>query len=156
MFSGFFFYDFGGFFMERALNIAKYIISYCSKQGRPVSNLQVQKILFFLQVKYYKAFGEWLFSDEIEAWPYGPVVRGVYDVFFGYGGSKIDNIYECNINEEIKNFINPIINELSRKNPWQLVEQTHKKGGSWDTTFRQKGKYAIINKDLIAKDINIL
>lgn len=75
--------------MERALNIAKYIISYCSKQGRPVSNLQVQKILFFLQVKYYKVFGKWLFSDEIEAWSYGPVVRVVYDVFLDTVEAKL-------------------------------------------------------------------
>lgn len=142
--------------MERALNIAKYIISYCSKIGRPVSNLQVQKILFFLQVEYYRTFGEWLFLDEIEAWSYGPVVREVYDVFFGYGGSKIDNVYECNLDEEIINFINPIIEDLSKKNPWQLVEQTHKKGSSWDVTINKKGKYSIIDRELIAKDINIL
>lgn len=33
--------------MERALNVVKYIIAYCATIDRPVSNLQVQRILFF-------------------------------------------------------------------------------------------------------------
>ncbi len=47
--------------MKSVLSVAKYIITYCSGIGRPVSNLQVQKILYFLQLAYFRKFDYWLF-----------------------------------------------------------------------------------------------
>ena len=35
--------------MYNALDIAKYIITKCNKDGFPISNLQLQKILYNLQ-----------------------------------------------------------------------------------------------------------
>ena len=54
--------------MHTALDIARYIINKCIDLGRPVSNLQLQKILYYVQGEYMKKNdGEPLFSDEIEA-----------------------------------------------------------------------------------------
>ena len=32
-----------------ALNIAKYVVTFCFKRGNPISNLQLQKILYYIQ-----------------------------------------------------------------------------------------------------------
>ena len=37
-----------------AVDIAKYIVSYCSGKHRPVSNLKLQKMLYYTWIDYYK------------------------------------------------------------------------------------------------------
>ena len=37
-----------------AKNIAHYIVTYCEKKNRPVSNLKLQKMLYFLWIEYFK------------------------------------------------------------------------------------------------------
>ena len=60
----------------RAMDIAKNIINKCTTDQHPISNLQLQKILYYIQ----KAFLEndrVAFEDESEAWQFGPVVPDV-------------------------------------------------------------------------------
>lgn len=45
-----------------AVDIAKYIVSYCSGKHRPVSNLKLQKMLYYTWIDYYKKTGTALFS----------------------------------------------------------------------------------------------
>ena len=57
------------------MRLAKYIVQKCYQDGHPISNLQLQKILYFLQIMYGRSTEgkELLFQDDFEAWPYGPV-----------------------------------------------------------------------------------
>ena len=48
-----------------AIEIAKYIINKCTVDGCPVSNLQIQKILYFLQKHYLQNENTILFYDDI-------------------------------------------------------------------------------------------
>ena len=36
--------------MYSVIEVAKYVISYCMEKGNPISNLQLQKMLYYLQV----------------------------------------------------------------------------------------------------------
>ena len=49
----------------KAMVIAKYIVNKCTREGQSVSNLQLQKILFFAQGEFYKNYGRPLFQDDI-------------------------------------------------------------------------------------------
>ena len=64
-----------------AVDIAKYIVSYCSGKHRPVSNLKLQKMLYYTWIDYYKKTGTALFFNEICAWQLGPVVPDAYYEF---------------------------------------------------------------------------
>ena len=55
----------------------------------PISNLQLQKILYYLQVYFIQHEGIPLFEDEIEAWQFGPVIPEVYYEYCGFGGFEI-------------------------------------------------------------------
>ena len=37
-----------------ASDIAKYIVSYCFRKRKPVSNLKLQKMLYYMWIEYYK------------------------------------------------------------------------------------------------------
>ena len=60
--------------MYKALELAKYVVSKCIQDDNPISNLQLQKILFYIQRDYLQNENRAAFADEIEAWRFGPVV----------------------------------------------------------------------------------
>ena len=63
--------------MYKAMELSTYIVSKCIKEDCPISNLQLQKILYYIQ-KAFLDRGDRAFSDNIEAWQFGPVVPNVY------------------------------------------------------------------------------
>ena len=75
--------------MYSAVDVAKYIVSYSTQQGKSISNLKLQKMLYYLWVDYYKSTGRELYVDDICAWQFGPVVPDVYYEFCSYAGTPI-------------------------------------------------------------------
>lgn len=75
--------------MYRALDVARYIINRYDTQGKTISNLKLQKILYFVQAEFLVAKNKSCFVDEIEAWDFGPVVPEVYHKYKIFGGSNI-------------------------------------------------------------------
>lgn len=75
--------------MNSALDIANYIISKCVEEGYPVSNLQLQGILYIVQ-KTFLNIGIRAFEDDFEAWQIGPVIRDVYNRYCGFGALNTD------------------------------------------------------------------
>lgn len=137
--------------MYKAIEIARYIIDKCEKDSKPISNLQLQKILFFIQKEYLQNQGIPAFSDDIEAWKFGPVVSDVYYQFSGYGASPITLTYnDPGIEDTDQQIVNPIIESRRGLYPWDLVNETHKTGGAWYTVFKNgEGNKQIIPKQLI-------
>lgn len=119
----------------KALDVAHYVIDKCSKENSPISNLQLQKILFFLQRDYLKCNNTPLFEDRIEAWAFGPVVPVVYYGYCGYGALKINKSYDDQIDDDDKEFVDRIIEERREYNPWALVNETHKEGSAWKRIY---------------------
>lgn len=132
--------------MYSAMTIAKYIINKCVEIGRPVSNLKLQKILYYVQGEYMKYNnGRTLFEDDIEAWQYGPVVPEVYYNYNGFASSNIILTSEVDLPLDIKNIIDPVIKDKSRFNAWTLVEQTH-------SELPWKKAYIGMDKNVIKKE----
>lgn len=137
-----------------ALDLAKYLNYLHHKQyGRNISPLKLQKVLFFL-------FGEWgafvsksrsdktgdwkiltnlpkyLFSDEIEAWLYGPVVKSVYEQFNNETMTE-EEIFRDEEQRYVGEFINDLSSELFRLSDFRLVELTHQMN-CWISRFNEK------------------
>ena len=68
------------------LGVSRYIINYCNENYYLISNLKLQKILYFVQAFFLEAKNEECFREEIEAWDFGPVVPEVYREYRKYGG----------------------------------------------------------------------
>ena len=149
-----------------ALDVARYIVNYSWKEKKPVSNLKLQKLLYFVQAKFLiSSDGEACFSDEIEAWAFGPVVPNVYHEFKKYGASIIPEIdyyidfsdgiwnakkvdYKNDIIKEIdQEIINKTVDELSDYSASMLVDITHKQK-PWCCSY-SKGKNNVIPKKVI-------
>ena len=124
--------------MYTALEVAKYTINKCIELGRPISNLQLQKILYYIQGEYMKKnHGEVLFNECIEAWQYGPVVPDVYYEYNIYSASRIiDKQEEIEIAEYNKAIIDEVIVNKSLLRASRLVHDTHKES-PWIIAYKR-------------------
>lgn len=135
-----------------ALDVAKYVINKCTVDSQPISNLQLQKILYFLQKKYLMDIGDRLFYDDIEAWQFGPVVPEAYYQYCGFGSMAIRMKYTVNLDAEDAEVIDTIVEEKRNKRPWDLVEETHAEGKAWSEVYNKGlGNRRIIPAELIKR-----
>ena len=77
-------------------DIAKWILTrnrleVQTEDGDYISNLKLQKLLYYSQGCFLALRDEPLFDSPIEAWTYGPVVPEVYHLYKSYGSSAIDS-----------------------------------------------------------------
>lgn len=61
----------------KALDVAKYFLFLARNReaGDTISNLKIQKMLYYAQGYSLALFNKPLFDDRIEAWKHGPVVK---------------------------------------------------------------------------------
>ena len=126
-----------------ALDIARYVIKYSNDRDYGVSNLKLQKILYFIQAYFLIQTHHPCFKEPIEAWDFGPVVPDVYKQYIAYGGTDIptmesyisfdgDDIWKSkrvrfnkiNIKDEDKILINKVIDKFSEYSATDLVTLT--------------------------------
>lgn len=97
--------------------------------GDTISNLKMQKLLYYAQGHFLATYGKPLFKDKIEAWKYGPVVKNVYDKFKHYGRNSIDFNELDNYNDSLytKEHLDtlPFVYNKYNISARDLVEQTH-------------------------------
>ncbi len=138
--------------MYAALDIAKYVVTKCKRDGKPISNLQLQKILYYIQRDYLRS-GSIAFQDSIEAWRFGPVVPKVYYYFCGAGSMPLIPLVEFEgntISAYDKMRIDGIVEEKRKLSAWSMVSETHREGGAWDITYQNgKGYRRVIDINLI-------
>lgn len=120
----------------KAIDVAKYIISYCNELHRPISNLKLQKMMYFAWIKYYNTQKSYLFNDEICAWQLGPVVPEVYYEFCQYAGIPITRSFNVSIAESDKTFLNGMIDEYLPLSASTLVNRSHRQGKPWDSIYK--------------------
>ena len=139
----------------KALDVAKYIIDKCTRDRKPISNLQLQKILYFIQKECLKN-GTIAFYDDIEAWQFGPVVPDVYYRFCGAGAMPITLTFDSlELESSDKVLFDKVIVDRRNQNPWDLVNETHKEGEAWDRVYQGgKGDKKPIPLGYIREDIN--
>ncbi len=136
--------------MYTAIDLSKYIVSKCIEDCHPVSNLQLQKILYYIQKDFLNR-GDRAFSDEIEAWQFGPVVPNVYYHYCGYGAMPISSAHEkYEVDVKDKKIINTIVESKRILDPWTMVAETHKANGAWAQIYKKGlGNHQVIPVDLI-------
>lgn len=77
-----------------AIDVAKYVILRCNTLNKSISNLKLQKVLYFLQAEFLVARNSPCFYEKIEAWDFGPVVPDIYFRYRVYGGATIPSFQE--------------------------------------------------------------
>jgi uncharacterized phage-associated protein len=113
-----------------AFDIADYFLFKAQEKGQELlSNLKLQKLLYYSQGLHLALFGSPLFSEKIEAWTYGPVVVDVYHLYKDCeaGGIAAKEGYSSKrIDEKTKEFLNEIYEAFGQFSALRLMEISHK------------------------------
>lgn len=112
--------------MYDARTIADYVITYYDKTDWVISNLKLQKVLYFLQAQHLVSTDKKLFEDEIEAWDFGPVVPEVYREYAIFGGASIPGFMKQmpHIAKDDARIINPMLDKLRNYSATDLTQLT--------------------------------
>lgn len=134
--------------MRKAKSVANYVIAYGMKIGHPVSNLQLQKILYYIQVYFLKKKGIPFFKDEIEAWQFGPVIPTVYYQYAAFGPAPITMFKtpKIDLEQEEKIELEQIVREKTILSLWDILADIHKKGKAWDMYYKVNERNVIPKK----------
>lgn len=117
--------------LYNAMDVANFIIDWFAKMKDPVSNLRLQKLLYFVWVDFYRVTSRSLFIDSMYAWPLGPVVPDVYFEYCSYGGRPINLWCDNEIRQEDAQVIEEILQKYQTIPVNKLVEKTHRPGTPW-------------------------
>lgn len=149
----------GGVYMSyAAIDVARYCIRYTNGNDGNISNLKLQKVLYFIQGFFFAIKGEECFEDEMEAWQFGPVVPSVYREFKFYGSNSIPSSEGCNhffqrigcidgIEADDKELIDDILKLMSKYSASKLVDITHSQE-PWKKAIKRKGDNTIYKEDI--------
>ncbi|MCD0489985.1 DUF4065 domain-containing protein [Pedobacter sp. MC2016-14] len=111
------------------LNIAnKIIASNDASQGEIISNLKLQKLLYYMQGFFIAVFDRKLFENEIEAWQYGPVVREMYEHFRTFGSGAItltEDAEIASLTDEEHQLFKDVMDEYGQFSAIKLMNMTH-------------------------------
>ena len=121
-----------GIMTYNAIDIAKKIIVRTdTEHGDSISNLKLQKLLYFMQGFHLAYFGEPLFKEDIKAWAYGPVVSEAYNKFKRY---RKDAINPKNFTDDLQlsgkeqKLFDAVYQEYNQYSAIGLMNMTHNEG----------------------------
>lgn len=133
--------------------VANFILDVAEQEHRPVSNLHINKIVYFLHADFLATFSRPLVSAKIEAWTHGPVFRELYREFKKYGSEAIASratfldpssgerrVAQLQFKPEEEEFLVDLVKKYVAMKPSALVAQSHVEGGPWDQTWNHEAK----------------
>lgn len=158
--------------MNEVLDVCRYVINYSNKKDYGISNLKLQKILYFIQAYFLITKPNIAcFNERIEAWDFGPVVPVAYHEFKQYGSGNIPYIKtyikrdvndiwgytkvrfdENIISKKDKEKIRDVIDSFSQYSATDLVSLTHRQS-PWINAFKE-GKNSEITTEAIKAYFN--
>ena len=127
--------------MYPVLEIAKYIVKKCIKNDKPITNLQLQRILYCVQRDFLQKLNKPAFPEIIEAWPFGAAIPEVYYEFCGAGTMPIslspepDKAVIQSIPVKERRLIDSIVESKRLLPVWTLAQEVNKNGGAWHKVY---------------------
>ena len=126
--------------MLSAHDVAEFFLSpVAEEEGEKITNLKLQKLLYYAQGYALAILGRPLFADKIENWPHGPVIPCVYQTYKQYGAGWLPVTYlDLDKYQADELYIlNRVRTEQGRYTARALREKTHQET-PWQSTLRRQ------------------
>jgi uncharacterized phage-associated protein len=125
--------------MANVHDVAKYFLTLSEpEEGDIVSNLKLQKLLYYAQGFHLALYGRPLFEDAILAWEHGPVVKAVWREYKQHGSGPIPLPEEFDsaavLNKEQRELLDEVWNVYGQFSAWKLRNMTHEEPPWKDTS----------------------
>jgi len=116
--------------MLSARQIADYFLTLVdSEAGDSLSNLKLQKLVYYAQGFSLALTGKPLFADEIQAWQHGPVVPALYHSLKQHGSEPVpppeNGINRDDYPEEVRELLDEVYAVYGQFSASKLRNMTH-------------------------------
>lgn len=112
-----------------SLSVAIYFLKASHEKGESITNLKLQKLIYYAQVWHLVLFGDKLFNKPIEAWVHGPAIPSVYRHFksFEYNPIPWDDDYSerLNFSNKQEEFLENVFDVYGKYDAGYLEALTH-------------------------------
>lgn len=107
-----------------------------------ITNLKLNKLVYFCQVESLRESGQPLFSDGIEAWRFGPVEPAAYRRYRGFGRDEIptNGVDPTHLDARASRLVESVARTYGSLDAYDLVDLTHRAGGAWSRAYRDGAK----------------
>lgn len=138
--------------MLSAHAVADYFLArVATEEGELISNLKLQKLLYYAQGFHLALYGDSLFNENLEAWNHGPVVPEIYHRFKEYKSSPLprpDDFDGQKYDNELSGFLDEVYDVYGQFSAWKLREMTHEEPPWKEAYARNRG---VISHDSMKK-----
>lgn len=126
-----------------ARDIANWLLMWAEAQegeDAGMTNLKLQKLLYYAQGHFLGEHGQPLFGEPIEAWAHGPVVKGEYHRLKHFGNGAIDTdeavpeTFNWDDYRDVEQHLVSIWTTYGHYAAWALREKTHREA-PWRDAF---------------------
>lgn len=109
-----------------ANKVADFFIRFSHEHGDLITNLKLQKLIYYAQAWYLALYDEPLFDDRLEAWISGPVQPEVYERFKRYRWEPIRyNPEPVEFPEEIEEHLIEVLQVFGKYPAYYLERMVH-------------------------------
>lgn len=135
-----------------ARSTANWLLAWAEQNEAGMSNLKLQKVLYYAQGHYLGETGLPLFNDDIEAWVHGPVVRDVYHDLKRFGNADIDvdatvgDDFGWDDFRDVEQHLMRVWNTYGKYEAWALRNRIHSES-PWKSTFEHGVRNLVIPTD---------
>lgn len=112
-------------------DVANYFLAYGNEVGELITNLKLQKLVFYAQAWHLANFGEPLFEEEFQAWVHGPVVPELYRTYKEQGSMPIvtdlkKEEVERVFSSESRSLLEEVVEAYMTESAYALELMTHR------------------------------
>lgn len=113
--------------MLSASKIAKYFLFRAAQDEELLTNLKLQKLLYYAQGFSLAIFDKPLFNESIESWTHGPVVPDIYHAYKEHAANPLPPILELDfsLDDETKELLNEVYSVYGQFTAFALRNMTH-------------------------------
>jgi uncharacterized phage-associated protein len=114
--------------MIKTLNcfdIAEYFIKLANETGSFISNLKLQKLVYYAQAWHLALNGEPLFPEDFEAWVHGPVIPQLYQKYQKFGWHPIEQEVNPDLPITVQEFLDEVAQEYLACDAYELEQMIH-------------------------------
>jgi len=128
--------------MPSSADVANYFLNL-EGEGGEISNLKLQKLVYYAQGFSLALRGMPLFDEPIEAWMHGPVVPALYRQFRDRGSNPIppDVAFDPEVlSVDERRLIEEVVGVYGQYSAWKLRQLTHEED-PWRENYSE-GEYS--------------
>lgn len=106
--------------------VANFFINFTQNHGDCLTNLKLQKLVYYAQAWHLALYDEPLFESDFQAWVHGPVCPPLYARFREYRWNPIsEHPDQVDISDTVEKHLIDVFEAYGQYSGYQLEQMTH-------------------------------